>query len=395
MNRWSVVAGALLIQLALGAIYAWSVFVNPLKEAYSFSTTETQIIFSLALASFAVTMIFAGRWQDRKGPKIVATAGGIIFGLGFVLGGLSQGNFLFMALGIGLVGGIGLGLSYVCPIAACIKFFPDKRGMITGIAVAGFGAGAWVFAKVAESWISTIGVLNTFLWLGGTFIAMCVIGAQLLNNPPAGFKPKGYKAPVAKAKSKQDFEWREMLKMRQFWLLWTTYMFGAMAGLMVIGNLKPFGVFSGLSPEVAGAAVGILALFNGAGRITWGALSDKLGRNKSLISMFVLQGIMMLGLMQMGSTELLLAIAAAWVGFNYGGLFALYPSATADYFGTKNVGINYGLVFTSYGVAGIVGPILGGAVFDATGSYLWAFIPAGAVCLIAAVLAVLLKPPKQ
>jgi OFA family oxalate/formate antiporter-like MFS transporter len=178
-------------------------------------------------------------------------------------------------------------------------------------------------------------------------------------------------------------------------MLWAMFVFGAGAGLMVIGNLKPFGIASGLSPEVAGTAVGILALFNGAGRIFWGTASDRIGRAKSMFIMFLLQGAMMLALIRMGSTELLLAVAVAWVGFNFGGNFALFPSATADYFGTKNLGANYGMVFTSYGVAGIVGPILGGMVFDATGSYLWAFIPSGILCIVAAVIAVLIRPPKN
>ncbi|MFH1055979.1 MAG: MFS transporter, partial [Candidatus Altiarchaeota archaeon] len=153
--------------------------------------------------------------------------------------------------------------------------------------------------------------------------------------------------------------------------------------------------YSGLTPVAAGTAVGILALFNGAGRITWGWLSDRMGRSKAMTAMFLLQGIMMLYLMNMGSSEMLLTVAAAWVGFNFGGNFALFPSATADYFGTKNMGVNYGFVFTSYGIAGILGPLLGGMVFDTTGSYLWAFIPSGILCIIAAAMALVVKPPQD
>ncbi|MBN2518022.1 MAG: OFA family MFS transporter [Candidatus Altiarchaeota archaeon] len=395
-NRWLIVVGALIVQLCLGAIYAWSVFVNPLKEDFGLSTTETQIIFSLGLASFAATMIFAGRWQDRKGPRIVATLGGAILGAGYILGSLSGGSFSLLALSVGVIGGAGIGLGYVCPIAACVKWFPDKRGLVTGLAVAGFGAGAWVFAKLGEIFIESSGVLNAFLYLGFIFLLTVVIGAQLLKNPPQGWKPDGWNPPKKdNAKRKEDFEWREILKTRQFWMIWIMFVFGATAGLMVVGILKPFGEFSGLSAITAGSAVGILALFNGGGRIAWGALSDRIGRDKSMSLMFALQGVMMLILMSMGSGELTLAVAAAWIGFNFGGNFALFPSATADYFGTKNLGINYGLVFTSYGVAGIIGPILGGQVFDLTGSYLWAFIPAGVMCLVAAGLAFLLKSPQH
>ena len=171
------------------------------------------------------------------------------------------------------------------------------------------------------------------------------------------------------------------------------FVFGAAAGLLVIGILKPYGMHGGLSAAAAANAVGVLALFNGAGRIVWGAASDKIGRKNAMTLMFLLQGGMMLALINMGSSEMTLSIAAAWVGFNFGGNLALFPSTTADFFGTKNVGINYGLMFTAYGVAGIAGPILAGSVFDMTGSYMWAFIPSGVACFIAAVISFSLKSP--
>lgn len=396
-NRWLVVAGALIIQVCLGAIYSWSVFVNPLKEAFSYTTTQTQMIFSLALATFAFTMIFAGRLQDKVGPRIVATVGGIVLGAGYVIASFSAGNFPFLAVAVGIIGGAGIGLSYVCPIAACVKWFPDKRGMVTGLAVAGFGAGAWIFAKVASSFIDAYGLMVSFMYLGVIFMVSTVLGAQLLKNPPAGWMPTGWKPPEPKCEAAfiKDFEWRNMIKLKQFWMLWIMFMFGAAAGLLVIGVLKPYGIHSGLSAAAAANAVGILALFNGAGRIVWGAASDKIGRKNAMTLMFLLQGVMMLALINMGSSEMMLSVAAAWVGFNFGGNLALFPSTTADFFGTKNVGINYGLMFTAYGVAGIAGPILAGSVFDMTGSYMWAFMPAGVACFIAAGISLGLKSPHR
>jgi len=394
-NRWRVVAGALIIQVCLGAIYSWSVFVNPLKEVFSYTTTQTQIIFSLALATFALTMIFAGKLQDKQGPRIVATFGGIVLGAGYLLASFTGGNFLLLALAVGVIGGAGIGLGYVCPIAACVKWFPDKRGMVTGLAVAGFGAGAWLFAKIAASLIDAYGVLISLQYLGVIFMVSVVAGAQLLKNPPAGWKPAGWKPPESnfRATSVENFAWNDMVKLRQFWMLWIMFVFGAAAGLLVIGILKPYGVHSGLSAAAAANAVGVLALFNGAGRIVWGTVSDKIGRKNTMTLMFLLQGMMMFALIKMASTELTLSIAAAWIGFNFGGNLALFPSTTADFFGTKNVGINYGLMFTAYGVAGIAGPILAGGVFDMTGSYMWAFIPSGVACLVAAVISLGLKPP--
>lgn len=394
-NRWLVVVGALIIQICLGAIYSWSVFVGPLKDVFSYSTTQTQIIFSLALATFALVMIFAGKLQDKMGPRIVATSGGIVLGTGYLLASITDGSFPLIALTVGIIGGAGIGLSYVCPIAACVKWFPDKRGMVTGLAVAGFGAGAWIFAKIASSFIDTYGLLTSFLYLGAIFMVAVVMGAQLLRNPPAGWQPSGWNPPASNSttNSVEDFEWQDMIKLKQFWMLWIMFVFGAAAGLLVIGILKPYGVHSGLDATAAANAVGVLALFNGAGRIIWGAVSDKMGRQNAMTLMFLLQGIMMLALIEMGSTEITLSIAAAWVGFNFGGNLALFPSTTADFFGTKNVGMNYGLMFTAYGVAGIAGPVLAGSVFDMTGSYLWAFIPAGIACLVAAGISYGLKSP--
>ncbi len=394
-NRWLVVAAAVLVQLCLGIIYAWSVFSPSLKEAYHLTQTETQVIFSLGLASFAISMIFAGKWQDKKGPRVIATLGGAVLGLGYLVGGISGGSFILLALGIGVIGGIGIGLGYVCPIAACVKWFPDKRGLVTGLAVAGFGAGAWVFGRLGEMFITSFGVLDAFTYLGIILVLLVAAGAQLLRNPPAGWKPAGWNPPEAKAAKKRDFEWGEMMRTRQFWMLWAMFTFGALAGLMVIGNLTSIGKFFGLGPVAAGATfVGILAVCNGAGRVCWGIISDRIGRTKSMFLMFSLQGAMMLAFIAIGAGELTFGLAAAWLGFNFGGNFALFPSTTADYFGTKNLGRNYAMVFTSYGVGGIVGPLLGGMVYDMSGSYMWAFLPAGVLCFAAAGLAFFLRPPK-
>jgi OFA family oxalate/formate antiporter-like MFS transporter len=395
MNRWKVVFGAILIQLCLGSVYSWSIFVNPLQNEFGFSNLETQVVFAVSLATFGIVMIFAGKWQDSSGPKIVASVAAVVRGVGYVVAALSGGSFLLIVLGYGVIGGSALGLAYVAPIAAGVKWFPDKKGLITGLSVAGFGGGAWIFAFVSENLIGSIGLLNTFFVLGGIFVVCILAGAQLLSNPPAGWKPDGWEPGSAENKKTEDFEWSDLFRTSQFYLLWFMFLAGAIAGLMVIGNLKPFGVDSGLSVAIAGAAVGVLALFNAGGRVAWGAISDAIGMNRSLALMFALQGAMMLFLINMGSTELTLAIASAWLGFNFGGNFALFPAITAEYFGTKNLGINYAMVFTSYGVAGIIGPILGGAVRDATGSFEIAFIPAGVVCLVAAVLAFLLKRPSK
>jgi OFA family oxalate/formate antiporter-like MFS transporter len=402
-KRWFVVVGALLVQLCLGAIYAWGAFTKALQDpsgAFAFSATETQAIFAAGLATFAIVMIMAGRWQDRIGPRKVALAGGLLLGLGYILAGLVGGtSFWAIFFLIGIVGGAGIGLGYVCPIAACVKWFPDIKGFVTGLAVAGFGAGAFIFVKLAGTWggfIANYGVNGTFTYFGIIFLVSVIIGAFLLHNPPAGWKPAGWEPSAAAqaAPKAEEFTQGETIRTHQFWMLWIAFVFSAGAGLMVIGSLKNFGeLVSGLDAATAASALGLLALFNGLGRVVWGSISHKLGARKSIALMALLQAIMLFGILKIGGTATGLTVAACWIGFNFGGSFALFPLATQESFGTKNLGANYGAVFTSYGVGGILMPILAGRLWDMFGSYTWAFIIASITCVLAAILAATVKPP--
>jgi len=424
MNRWWVVLGGILIQLCLGAIYAWSAFTGKLTAAdgpFQFSKTQTQVVFSLGLLTFAVVMaLIAGKWQKKVGPRKVALTGGIVLGLGYVLAGLAGSNFWGILLGIGLLGGAGIGLGYVCPIAALVKWFPDKKGLITGLAVAGFGFGALIWIKLTSGfkfgpldltpgWTGLFGmgwtVSKVFILYGVLFAALVVLGSLVMVNPPAGWLPAGWTPPsgaAAASSGGNDFTELEMARTSQFWKLFLTFAVGAMAGLMVIGIIGLFGTerisAAGVDPAkakiIAGTAMGLFyALMNGLGRIVWGSLSDRMGRKNAIVTMTAIQGIMMLAFYFIGSSEWGLYLGAAVIGFNFGGNFALFPAATADYFGNKNVGTNYPWVFMAYGAGGLVGPILGGAMGDAK-AWMWAFIPAGVACLVMAVVDLRLKPPK-
>jgi len=416
MNRWWVVVGAILIQLCLGAIYAWSVFTTELQAApYNFTKTQTQIIFSVGLASFAFVMILAGRMQAKFPPRLVALLGGLVMGAGYAAARFVGTSFIGHVLTIGLIGGSGIGLAYVVPIAVGVKWFPDKKGLLTGLAVAGFGFGALLWVKLAGTWghlIERWGVANVFLVYGLIFAVVVLIGSLWMVNPPAGYKPAGWNPPehLAKSSGAIDVSSMEMLCTPQFYALWLMFFSGAMAGLMVIGVIKLFSTetlqHAGLSKAAATAAaetaMGVcFALANGFGRILWGIISDKLGRKASLFLMFLIQGLVMLGFYSLGFRVETLYLAATLAGFNFGGCFALFPAATADYFGNKNVGPNYGWVFTSYGVGGIVGPIVAGRFGDFArssgqiGQWLWPFIVVGIACLVAAALALTLKPPKH
>ncbi|MHB9030759.1 MAG: L-lactate MFS transporter, partial [Candidatus Latescibacterota bacterium] len=404
-----VVVGAILVQLALGAIYAWSVFTAPLKaEPYNFTAAQTQAIFSAGLFTFALVMIFAGIQMKKTGPRPLTIASALVLGSGYILGSFLGSSFIMQFICIGILGGAGIGLGYVVPIAVGMKWFPDKKGLVSGLAVAGFGFGATIWVKVAGSWfhlIERFGVQNVFLYYGIAFMALVLLGSLWMVNPPEGYSPRGY-APAGAGAAKgassatMDCTWQIMLARVQFWTLWLVFAFGAMAGLMVIGNIVLYGrdalQASGLTAEAAAAAAGTAmawyAIFNGLGRIVWGKVSDSIGPRQSIIIMSIIQGGLLLSLYSMGNSPLLLAVYASAIGFNFGGNFALMPTGCAVLFGTKNIGSNYPFLFTAYGIAGIVGPMLGGFVRDTTGSYLWAFIPAGIACLVGAVLAFSLRP---
>ncbi len=253
LDRRLVVVSAILIQLCLGSLYAWSVFTPYLKEApFNFSNTQTQVIFSVSLAVFAIVMVLAGRWQAKSGPHIVALTGGIVLGAGYVLAGLFGKSFVTQLIFIGLVGGVGLGLTYVCPLAVSMKWFPDKKGLIAGLAVAGFGFGATIWVKLAGSWgnlLDTMGVLNVFLLYGVIFAAVVIGGSFLMVNPPEGWKPAGWNPEAAQNHSNNstgngldNYDSPTMLRSWQFKSLWLMYLFSSMAGLLVIGNMKLFGI---------------------------------------------------------------------------------------------------------------------------------------------------------
>ena len=375
-NRWWVVVGAILIQVSLGAIYIYGVFKPALSQRFpEWSDTDLALPSQLVLAFFALSMIFAGKIQDKLGPKLIATVGGILLGLGLLIASFSTSLIMFV-IGFSIIGGIGVGTAYVCPIATCVKWFPDKRGLITGLAVAGFGAGGLVFAPVAKSLIESAGIMNTFLYLGIIFFIAVVIGAQFMKVPPAGFKPEGWEPPVqvntVGTITKIDYSTNEMLKTPQFWLLWLAYFAGCSAGLMIIMNVTNVwqstsflgagseGVTAGVFKTITAAgalAVMIVAILNAIGRIAWGKISDNIGRKPTLMIMLLLAGVVMLILNFMNLFPLYL-VGVSLIGFCFGGFLALYPAVTADYFGTKNVGANYGWMFTAYGAGGLFGPWL-------------------------------------
>ncbi|MFW5861158.1 MAG: OFA family MFS transporter [Spirochaetota bacterium] len=411
MNRWLVVIGAVLIQLALGAIYAWSVFTPELEEA-GWSKVNTQAVFSIGLLFFALVMVWAGKQLNTLGPRKLSIASGIVLGGGYLLAGLFGGtDVIALSIMIGVIGGSGIGLGYVVPIAVGMRWFPDKKGLITGLAVAGFGFGAMGWVKLAGAWgnlLQTIGLSGTFTAYGIAFAVMVILGGLVMVFPPEGWKPEGYDEPTTDSSGQAaagtvNFESGEMLKTPQFYMIWLTFFFGASAGLMSIGLMKLYPMealqASGFSKmqasAIAGTAMAVFfSLANGLGRIGWGVISDKLGRKTSIMIMTGSQGLIVLAFTYMAGTPALLYLGATIIGFNFGGNFALFPAITSDTFGTKNVGSNYPFIFLSYGIGGIAGPIMGGMLGD-MGNFPIAFTICGVACIVGAVLISTVKPPKK
>ena len=426
LNRWLVVAGAIMIQLALGAIYAWSVFTAKLTDVagdYAFSASETAWVFSTGLATFAIVMVLAGRILPRSGPRMLSIAGGCLLGAGYVIGGLFGDVFWVQLFGIGLISGAGIGLAYVVPISVCVKWFPDKKGLITGLAVAGFGFGATIWVKLAGSWFGGLinttnvfglpGVQSVFFIYGIAFTTLVLLGSFVMVNPPDDYVPAGWTPPVSDNNDHEgaiEFRARDMLRTPQFYMLWSVFIFTGIAGLMVIYCIKLFGIdaleYRGIidAGAITGTAMAWYAIFNGLGRIAWGSISDRIGRRRAIMVMSALQGITMLMTYHVFISFGMVygfIFAAALIGFNYGGSFALFPAITADYFGNRNVGSNYGWMFTAYGIAGLAGPLLAGYFKDsaqgASQPSVWMtpFIIAGAVCLLGAVVMLLTERPKR
>jgi MFS family permease len=430
LNRWIIVAGAVLIQVALGAIYAWSVFTKkitiPLDEGgqYGFSAAQAFRIFEAGLVVFALVMLYAGRWQARIGPRKVALVGGFVLGIGYILGGLLGKTFLTQLICIGIIGGAGIGLTYVVPIAVCVKWFPDHKGLITGLAVAGFGFGATIWVKLGDSWFGGLlnttnvfglpGVQSVYFIYGLAFLGMIFLGSMVMINPPAGWKPADWDPDAVAARQKNNVGGHvnlsagQMVQTPQYWGLTLMFFGSSLAGLMVISCIRLFGIDSlqaniagmdtAAAGKVAGTAMALYAILNGLGRISWGKISDTIGRRMSLLLMCLFQSIMMLFFFKVGGSKAGLIVGACIIGFNFGGNFALFPTATADFFGNKNVGSNYPWVFLAYGAAAIAGPEIAAYFKDHAvdvNSWKIPFMIAGISCLVAAILGLLLKAPNH
>jgi len=403
-NRWIVVVGAVLIQLALGSLYSWGAMTGFVSNGNFLLEPEeiTIYIFGIALAAFAITMIFAGKLQQKYGPRNISLLGGVFIGVGTILSAFMQGNFFGLLITYGVLYGIGIGFAYVCPIATAAAWFPDKKGMISGIAVAGFGAGSFIFNYLV-SWFAELTIPVMYILLGIVYVAFIFIGALTMIRPPEGWLPEGFIPPTPTETSSEgmiEFSRKEMLSKKQFWLLWLSYILGCMPGLLVIGTYKSF---AGSDPSFSIFGLGELlilvgsigALFNGLGRISWGKIADVFNYKKALMMLFIAQAIMLFIYFTTNVSYGYYFIVTCVIFFCFGGNLSLYPTATADLFGNKNLGQNYGIMFTAYGIAGFIQAVATNNIVLILGGYLPLYILMGVFTIGALILVALLTQPKK
>ena len=397
ISRWWRVVGGLSMNLALGTLYAWSVFVAPLEKQFGWKRAQTSMVFTIAVVVFALTFIAAGRLQDKFGPFWVSLTGGVLVSLGFFLCAYTTSlNYLYVCFGV--IGGLGNGFGYATPIPVMAKWFPDRRGLAVGLAVAGYGGGSAIFGPLANlKLIPSYGVATTFQILGVIFLFMTVFGAFLLKNPPVGYRPPGWTPAPATAKAAattHDFSPGEVLRTPAFYFMWVSYALGTAAGLMVISQLVPFAKSVGVS-SAALATMGLVvgAIGNASGRILSGWMSDALGRLNVLRLMIAISMVAMPVLYRVGSNVTLLYILVFTVYWCYGTQLSVNASTTSDFWGTKNAGLNYGMLFTAWGVAGIIGPRIGGVLFDKYKNYQAAFYTAAVLAAVALASELLARRP--
>lgn len=396
-NRWLVVLGGVIVQFCLGALYTWSVFQKPIQDMFGWTASEVSLAFSINLAMIPILMIFAGRLLPKYGPTKMVFIGAAVLSIGLVIA--SKTTSLWMLyLGYGILGGSGIGIAYGIPIATCVKWFPDKRGTITGLAVAGFGLGSVFYAPVATKLVELYGPLTTFFMQSIYTMVGVIIGGRLLKAAPEGYIPDGWEPPTEKSgfsKTEYNFSPREMLRTPQYYFLIIMYTFANVAGLMIIGHASPIGQqVAGLTPLEAGSIVSILAIVNTIGRMFWGSFSDKIGRTKVIFIMYVISAMAMFGMNSLTSYWLY-AFGVSLIAFCFGGAMGTFPSVAADFYGPKHVGMNYGFIFLAYSMGALIGPRLASVVVESSGgSYRMAFFITGVLCSIGALMSLVAKPPK-
>jgi MFS family permease len=438
-NRWAIAWAGVVVMIVAGTVYAWSNFTQPLIASFGWTATQTSLVFGLAIFFIGIGAVVGGRWQDRVGPRTVTITGIVLWGIGNLLAAVGPHTVWWWDITYGLLGGFGNGMAYITPVATVTKWFPDKRGLASGMVVMGFGLGAFIYGfvlKAVPAFVTAskdagayadaraaavaagtpfdavahaiapadVSAITTVLLVSG--IVYAIVGglaAMLLQNPPAGYTVPG--ATAAAASDVGSYTPAQVLRMPQLYLLWLMLFVNVVAGILIVSNAVPIIrelISKGVTdPDAVKALTGtaisayaFVAVFNGLGRFFWGAVSDRVGRNMALALIYGCQVVIFFVLPQFHSVALVL-FAFAVILACYGGGFGTMPSFNADYFGTKYLGQNYGYIITAWGLGGLVGPYIAGAVKDRTGSFSGALMPMAVMLLVAIVLPFITHKPER
>ncbi len=397
-NRWMIALAGVVMQLLLGTVYGWSVFKKPLMEAHGWSGFQVGLAFTIAIFCLGIAAALGGKFVDKAGARKVATLAAVLFGLGTLLAGYANsiGNLWLLWIGYGVVAGIGIGLGYITPIAVLVRWFPDKKGLITGLAVMGFGFGSALIGQIVPLILPVVGITNTFYILGAIFFVVLGIAAQNLNNPPADWVlPTTSEQSKKAAPQTKSVNLKEALGMYQFYILWLVLLINVTAGISLVSNLSPMAQGQlGITAVLAGTLVFVSSLFNGLGRIFWASLSDKIGR-KNVFLIILISQIPVFFLLPQTTNIWVFAIMCCYILSCFGGGFATMPSFAVDTFGPKNIGDIYGKVLLAWSLAGVVGPMLMEYFKNVSNSFSTALIIAAGLLLIGTILVSTYKKPVE
>lgn len=389
-NRWLIAAAALGIHMSIGSAYAWSVFTNPLREEFGWSQTQVSFAFSLAIFFLGTSAAFMGRFVERHGPRKSGMVAAVFFGVGVAGSAIATvtGSLPLLYLFYGVIGGIGLGIGYISPVSTLVKWFPDRRGLATGLAIMGFGFAALISGPAAQKLMGSVGLHLTFLILGIIYFIVMTLSALYLAPPPEGWMPKGFTDNVnnSRIKIKEDLSQltaNEAVKTRRFWMLWTMLFINITCGIAILAVASPMAQeITGMSAATAATMVGVMGLFNGVGRLGWASLSDYIGRPNVYTAFFIIQ-IVAYFLLPIAFSAILFMVLLYAIMTCYGGGFSSIPAYIGDIFGTKQLGAIHGYILTAWAMAGIVGPYLISFIYDRTNSYNLTMLIFGAFFIVA------------
>lgn len=375
-NRWLIAASAVGIHISIGSVYAWSNFTNPLMEEFGWTSQQVQLTFSLAILFLGLSAAFLGHFVEKYGPRAAGLLAAAFFGVGVIGAGfaVSIGSLTLLYATYGVLGGIGLGVGYIAPVSTLVKWFPDRRGLATGLAIMGFGFAAAISSPVMEILINSVGIANTFYILGASYLVIMTLSSLYLEKPPVNWVPEGFNEKMKSGKSriKEDLSQltaNQAIKTSRFYYLWIMLFINVTCGIAILSAAKPLAQESiGLSTAEAAALVGVLGIFNGLGRIGWASISDFIGRPNTYTTFFVIQ-IILFAVLPHTQEAILFQVMLAIVYTCYGGGFAAIPAYIGDLFGTKQLGAIHGYILTAWAAAGLAGPMFAAWMKDTTGSY--------------------------